>query len=90
MKIVGVGTSLAAQWLRFCASHVGGMDLIPGQGSKILHAVWPQRIFFFFKKVFVGRKKDMLRAENRAEELSVKLGVRMWDIQKVKYQKTKN
>ena len=48
------------------------------------------REFFFFKKVFVGRKKDMLRAENRAEELSVKLGVRMWDIRKVKYQKTKN
>ena len=37
------------------------------------HAMWPQRIFFL-KKVFVGRKKEMLRAEKRAEGLSVKLG----------------
>ena len=58
MKIVGVGTSLAAQWLRFCASHVGGMDLIPGQGSKIPHAVWPQRIFFFLRKyLWVERRR---------------------------------
>ena len=50
MKVVGVGTSLAAQWLRFCASHVGGMGLIPGQGAKIACAMWPQIIFFFFFK----------------------------------------
>ena len=32
------GTSLAVQWLRLCASTAGGMGLIPGQGTKILHA----------------------------------------------------
>ena len=33
------GTSLVVQWLRLCASHAGGMGLIPGQGTKIMHAV---------------------------------------------------
>ena len=49
----------------------------------------PREFFCFFKIVFVGRKKEMLRTEKRAEGLSVKSGVRMWDIRKVKYQKTK-
>ena len=35
-----VGTSLAFQWLRLCASTAGGAGSIPGQGSKILHASW--------------------------------------------------
>ena len=34
----------------------------------------PREFFLFFKKVFVGRKKEMLRVEKRAEGLSVKLG----------------
>ena len=33
------GTSLAGQWLRLCTSTAGGTDSIPGQGTKILHAV---------------------------------------------------
>ena len=32
-------TSLAVQWLRLCDSIAGGMGLIPGQGTKILHAM---------------------------------------------------
>ena len=36
------GTSLAFQGLRVCASTAGGMDSIPGQGTKIPHAAWPQ------------------------------------------------
>ena len=32
------GTSLVVQWLRLCASIAGGMGLIPGWGTKILHA----------------------------------------------------
>ena len=28
------------QWLRLCASTTGGMGLILGQGTKILHAIW--------------------------------------------------
>ena len=33
------GTSLAVQWLRLCASTVGGMGSIPGWGTKIQHAM---------------------------------------------------
>ena len=32
--------SLAVQWLRLCASNAGGTSLIPGQRTKIPHAVW--------------------------------------------------
>ena len=35
-----IGTSLAVQWLRLRTSNAGGMGSIPGQGAKILHAVW--------------------------------------------------
>ena len=34
------GTSLAVQWLGHCTSTAGGMGLIPGWGTKILHATW--------------------------------------------------
>ena len=34
------GTSQAVQWLRLCASNAGGEDSIPGQGTKIPHAMW--------------------------------------------------
>ena len=39
------GTSLAIQWLRLCASNVGGVGLIPGLGTKIPHdcGVWPKK-----------------------------------------------
>ena len=35
------GTSLVIQWLRLHASSAGGASLIPGQGTKISHAVQP-------------------------------------------------
>ena len=35
-----LGTSLAVQGLRLCASTAGGAGLIPGQGTKILYALW--------------------------------------------------
>ena len=35
-------TSLAVQWLRLHASTAGGTGSIPGQGTKILHAVRPK------------------------------------------------
>ena len=37
------GTSLAVQWLRLCASKVGGVGLIPGIGTKIPHALRPKK-----------------------------------------------
>ena len=33
-----LGTSTVVQWLRLRASQAGDMGLIPGQGTKILHA----------------------------------------------------
>ena len=33
------GTSLIVQWLRLWAATAGGMGSIPGQETKILHAV---------------------------------------------------
>ena len=35
-----IGTSLAVQWLKLCASIAGGMGSISGWGTKILHAAW--------------------------------------------------
>ena len=35
-----IGTSLAVQWLRLCASTAGGTGSIPGRGTKIPHATW--------------------------------------------------
>ena len=32
-----------AQWLRLCASNAGGTGLIPGQGIKIQHVLWPKK-----------------------------------------------
>ena len=36
-------TSLAVQWLRFCASIEVSMGSIPGQGNNIPHAMWPKK-----------------------------------------------
>ena len=35
-----LGDSLVTKWLELCPSIAGGMGLIPGQGTKILHTVW--------------------------------------------------
>ena len=39
LKVPTEGTSLAVQWLRLRASNAGGAGLIPGRGTKTLHAV---------------------------------------------------
>ena len=39
MKVMQSGTPLAVQWLRLYAFTVGDIGLIPGQGTKLLHAV---------------------------------------------------
>ena len=38
-----LGTSLAIQWLRPYASEAEGQDLIPVQGTRILHATRPKK-----------------------------------------------
>ena len=38
------GTSLVVQWLRLHAPNAEGMGLIPGQGTKIPHAVGVAKI----------------------------------------------
>ena len=55
-----VGNSLVVQWLGVCTSTAGGMGSIPGRGTKILHATWPQR-----KK---ERKKERKRERERERE----------------------
>ena len=35
-----IETSLVVQWLRLHAANTQSVDLIPGQGTKIPHAVW--------------------------------------------------
>ena len=59
-----VGNSLAVQWLRLHASTTGGMGLIPGQGTKILHATQCGQK----KKKKVGccyqKKEQMLKRQN--------------------------
>ena len=45
------GTSLVVQWLRLQASKVGGHDLIPSQGTRILyvtHSMAKNFYFYFF------------------------------------------
>ena len=39
MKVMQSGTPLVVQWLRLYTSTVGDIGLIPGQGTKLLHAV---------------------------------------------------
>ena len=43
-------TSLVVQGLRLCVSNTGGVDLIPGQGTKIPCAVCVQPNFFKKRK----------------------------------------
>ena len=38
VKIKNRGTSPVVQWLKLLASNAGGVGLIPGLGTKILHA----------------------------------------------------
>lgn len=35
---------LIVQWLRLRDSNPGGMGSIPGQGSRVPHAVWPEQL----------------------------------------------
>ena len=43
LKKVHCGTSLVVQWLRLCTSTAGSLGLIPGQGTKIPHAMQCQK-----------------------------------------------
>ena len=40
LKWVTYGTSLVVRWLRSCASMAGSTGSIPGQGTKVTHAMW--------------------------------------------------
>ena len=53
---MGIGTSLAVQWLRLHASNAGGAGSIPSQGTKITHTAWS------------GPKKKKNRKENGDSE----------------------
>ena len=42
------------QWLRHCASNAGGMGLIPGQESNILHVTWPNLYIYIYIYILVS------------------------------------
>ena len=51
-----LGTSLAVQGLSLCTSNAGEMDSIPGQGTKIPHAVQPKESIKYIKYFFLNPK----------------------------------
>ena len=62
------GTSLAVQWLRLCASTAGGMGSIPGQGTKIPHAVWcsqKKKLREKYPTGSISSKSDELKAKEK-------------------------
>ena len=42
---------LAVQWLRLSSSTAGDLGLIPGQGTRIPHAVWQKKKSLFLTEV---------------------------------------
>ena len=63
---MGAGTSLAVQRLRLCAYTAEGEGSIPGQGTKILHAVWcGQNIKKKKKKLWWGKSIGELYELNK-------------------------
>ena len=56
-KLGSLGTSLVVQWLKLCTSSAGGEVLIPGQGTKIPHAMW--NVAGCTEQLFVDSKKSI-------------------------------
>ena len=76
---MSAGTCLVVQWLRLHASNVRGTDSIPGQGTKIPHAVKQNKykkdhhrlLIFFFLKSF---QVLLLMGLKMAKRVSAKTG----------------
>ena len=62
VKIPALRDVYGSQWLRRHASNVGGMGSIPGQGTKIPHAMWPKKKkkkkSHFDLRKFLGTKRE--------------------------------
>ena len=56
-----VETLLLTPWLRLCASNAWDTGLIPGQGTKILHAAW------------CGQKNPKTQKEKASQPISYKI-----------------
>ena len=48
-----IGISLVVQWLRIQASTAGGMDLLPGWGTKIVHATWCSQYIYIYTHTYI-------------------------------------
>ena len=53
------------QWLNLQASSAGGEGSIPGQGTKILHALRPEKNFLVKKKKRMSPLSPFLRNNHR-------------------------
>ena len=47
------------QRVRLCAPNAGGAGSMPGQGTKIPHAVWCGKKNFFFKVKHIEKRKTL-------------------------------
>ena len=56
IKVMEIKTCLVVQWLRFHTPNTGGLGLLPGQGTKILHVTQCNQK----KKIFLVKKKKNL------------------------------
>ena len=65
------GTSLVAQWLRFCNSTAGGVRLIPGPGTKIPHAMWCGQKVKIKKKLTKGQNHEWILCVNNPYDLDI-------------------
>ena len=64
LKRLNRGNALAVQWLELCAFTTRGMGSVPGQGTKILQALWrSQKKKKLNRKEFIWfRTRSLLRS----------------------------
>ena len=64
MKIKNGGTSPVVQWLRLHAPNAGGQASIPGQGTKMLKALWhSQKNKIVMEKISKNQGQVVTRGE---------------------------
>ena len=77
-----LGTSLAVQWVRLWASSARFIDLIAGQGTKILHALryGQKKFFFIFFTVILFINLFILILEIYMKEVELVILIHSWPL----------